>query len=105
MIVMKITICKGKEILKIRAVSLKKYSVADLTGIVGERSFEKGRSIINCAEVWGAREHILAGGKFDELFLATRHFSSDSKFGTLFAPCQNCQHTFKDILSQLERTQ
>lgn len=41
------------------------YRVTDLTGIIDEFSFEDGRSIINCTEVWGAREHILAGGKFD----------------------------------------
>lgn len=82
------------------------YNRSDLEAeIRREYSFKKGRSIINCAEVWGAREHILAGGKFDELFIATRHFKPGSEFGTLYAPCQNCQHTFKDILSQLERTQ
>ena len=79
--------------------------VDDLTGIFEEHSFVNGRSIINCAEVWGAREHILAGGKFDELFIATRRFESGSEFGKLFPPCQNCAHTFKDIFSQLGRTQ
>lgn len=88
---------------RLDAIEYNKISVADLTGIVGEYSFEKEHSIINCAEVWAAREHILAGGKFDELFLATRHFKSkDSKFGTLFAPCKNCQHTFVDIIFQLD---
>ena len=88
---------------RLDAIEYNKISVADLTGIVGEYSIEKEHSIINCAEVWAAREHILAGGKFDELFLATRHFKSkDSKFGTLFAPCKNCQHTFVDIIFQLD---
>lgn len=90
---------------RLDAIKAEKYLVSELTGIASERSFEKGRSIINCAEVWAAREHILAGGKFDELFIATRHFKPGSEFDTLYAPCQNCQHTFKDILSQLERTQ
>lgn len=89
---------------RLDAIELKKYSVADLTGIVGERSFEKERSIINCAEVWAAREHILAGGKFDELFITTRHFNQqNSDFGSLFCPCKNCQHTFINIISQLDR--
>lgn len=88
---------------RLDAIELKKYSVADLTGIVGERSFEEGRSIINCAEVWAAREHILAGGKFDELFITTRHFNQqNSGFGSLFCPCKNCQHTFNNIISQLD---
>lgn len=80
------------------------HFVEDLTGIINEYSFEKNRSIINCAEVWAGREHILAGGKFDELFLTTRHFNSpEVHLGALFTPCENCQHTFIDIRSQLER--
>lgn len=93
------------EIASVRADAAKAkiYPIERLTGIVNEYSFEPNRSIINCAEVWAAREHILAGGKFDELFLATRHFKpQNSDFGTLFPPCKNCQHTFKDIIFQLD---
>lgn len=79
------------------------HPVGKLTGIVGEYSFIDERSIINCAEVWAAREHILAGGKFEELFFSTRRFSSGGDLGALFPPCENCQHTFIDILSQLEK--
>lgn len=81
------------------------YNRSDLEAeIRREYSFEKERSIINCAEVWAAREHILAGGKFDELFITTRHFNQqNSDFGSLFCPCKNCQHTFINIISQLDR--
>lgn len=46
---------------------------------------------INCAEVWGCREMILRGYKFDDIkyFLVCGF-----KDGVVDELCENCKHTF-----------
>ena len=78
------------------------------TGITGEHSAVNNRSVINCAEIWNAREAILNGTKFEDIDLTTYHLKpGESKdegkydIGDVFKPCKNCQVTFKQILGKL----
>lgn len=69
-------------------------SLCKSTGIVNDFTLMKNRSVINCAEIWSAREMILQGYNFDDITLFTRHADT----GTLFKPCKNCRQTFISIL-------
>ena len=52
--------------------------------------------VTNCAEVWGAREMILKGYKFDDI---KKHFLAfQLKDGLIREACENCKHTF-DLLN------
>ena len=48
--------------------------------------------VTNCAEVWGVREMILKGYKFDDI--KNHLFAFQLKDGLLREACENCQHTF-----------
>jgi len=60
----------------------------------GTASFEVGRSIENCAEVWAVRNAILSGVKLENIVLRTISYES-GEFAEL---CQNCQRTFKNLI-------
>lgn len=78
-------------------------SVTHYTGIDNEYSLFENRSIINCAEIWSAREVILQGGKFEDIMFSTRSYLNSSQaVGSLKPPCANCQNVFAKILSNLE---
>lgn len=75
----------------------------DESGISGDYTFCKGRSVINCAEIWAAREMILHGVKFKDIKLGTRRFSNSKKInGSLFPPCGNCKNVFWRIRSNVD---
>ena len=77
--------------------------VTDFTGIDKDYSLFKDHSIINCAEIWSAREVIMQGGKFEDIMFSTRNYINSSKaVGSLKPPCANCQFVFAKILSNLE---
>ena len=79
------------------------FLVDNVTGNLGEYSLVDGRSIINCSEIWAAREMISLGYKFDELIFSTRyHIKGENAVGALFKPCPNCCETFKEIIKNLE---
>lgn len=71
-----------------------KVPTQNWTGLADDYSFFGNHSVINCAEIWAAREMILRGCKFEDLLIPTKHFSS----GSTFDPCKNCKETFKSIL-------
>lgn len=78
------------------------FRATDVTGIPNDYSAFTDRSVINCAEIWAAREAILNGCKFDDLVIPTFHLKSSEKFalGDTFTCCKNCQQTFEKILTQ-----
>lgn len=55
------------------------------------------RSVSNCAEIWAAREAILAGAKFEDLvFISVKRVD-----GSDMPMCKNCQHTFIEYFKHL----
>ena len=73
-----------------------KISVTNLSGIDDDFSFYNNRSVINCAEIWAAREMILRGYEFQDLLIPAKHLSDGSKYN----PCKNCKATFSLILNK-----
>lgn len=78
---------------------------SSFTGITDDFSFFNNRSVINCAEIWAAREAIMGGSRFEDISFSIYHLRDDpdSRFiaGDIFHPCENCQQTFKEILENL----
>lgn len=71
-----------------------KVPTINWTGLADDFSFYENRSVINCAEIWGAREMILKGCKFENLNIPTRYLLD----GSQYRPCKNCSNTFITIL-------
>lgn len=71
-----------------------KVPTIEWTGLADDFSCYENRSVINCAEIWGAREMILKGCKFEDLDIPTRYLLDGSRY----RPCKNCKNTFITIL-------
>ena len=72
------------------------------SGIGDDYTFCKNRSVINCAEIWSVREMILHGAKYEDIKFGTRYFVPGDNFGSLFYPCENCEHVFKSIKNNVD---
>ncbi len=79
------------------------HLVTKYTGINNEYSLFENHSIINCAEIWSAREVIMQGGKFEDIMFSTRNYLKSSQaVGSLKPSCVNCRNVFAKMLANLE---